>query len=795
MKHRVIALLALFVLMPFQNLSAWNKNNQEKPDSTLANQFNKKAIEAMHIIDTAEFYAQKALNLSLKLKFDKGIANAYNTMGIIAWKKNQYEKSISYYTKSLDIYRKTTLLQETSNTYGNIGLTYLHTGDFEAAIEHYKKSIEIRKQIDDKEGIANHYINIGAAYYYLGKYDKAVESFLNSVSFYEKINNKKGIADVYNNIGSLHIEQNNYARAIEYLNKSIAIDLELNDSASVAETYINIANLYLKTEKYQQALTLFQKSLNIELNKKNQRNTAYIYNNLGEVYSKLNNYDEALQCFLKAYHLNKEMSNKHNIAKNLINISRLNLLLANATSNPELKKSQFINAISYAQEALQIENSSNSIVTKNEAFKNLHEAYAGVFDFRNAYKYQQHYIETKDSLFNETKNKQIEELEGKYQNEKKEQEIKNQKLELAQKEGELKRKNAQRNASVLIALLSLGMIVFLIASIRQKKKTNQFVTEKNAELEQANEEIRAQRDEISQQRDIVTQQNEKIEQFPKSITDSISYAKQIQEALLPDQSLLRNYFTAHFVFYKPLSIVSGDFYWTTRLNIDSEEYIVIAVADCTGHGVPGAFMSMLGISFLNEIVQKHEIRSTDQILNELRSYIISSFKHESLLKKAISGEPVHHIARDGMDISLAMYHPKSMTLQFSGARNPLYLIRREAIKNVPDNVKTKRVEPYNLYEFPADKMPIALFYKMNPFTKTELKLKKGDLLYLFTDGFVDQFSDKHKGKFNRNGLKQLFLENAHFQLDEQSEKIENAFADWKGNSPQIDDVCIIGLCI
>lgn len=297
------------------------------------------------------------------------------------------------------------------------------------------------------------------------------------------------------------------------------------------------------------------------------------------------------------------------------------------------------------------------------------------------------------------------------------------------------------------------------------RELEQKVKERTLEISQQKEEIMTQRDEIEAQRDLVINQKEHIEEIFEELTSSIRYAERIQAAVLPSSEQMAEILGEHFIFFVPKDIVSGDFFWATRIR----ERIIFCIADCTGHGVPGAFMSMLGITFLNEIVRREEVTNAADVLNHLRDNIVDSLKQQ--------GRSMEQ--KDGMDISFCVIETDNQILQFAGANNPVYIIR-----------------DHELFELKADRMPIAIHERMSPFTLKEFKLEKGDCIYLFSDGYADQFgnSDSSSGglKFKYKPFKNLLTENSQKPMDEQKAIIEKIFYQWKGNLKQIDDVTVAG---
>lgn len=308
---------------------------------------------------------------------------------------------------------------------------------------------------------------------------------------------------------------------------------------------------------------------------------------------------------------------------------------------------------------------------------------------------------------------------------------------------------------VILALLLVSFLGYYIYRGYKIKK------EANIKLEEKNKTISLQKDEIEKQRDIAAAQRDQIGYQKRHIEDSIKYAKRIQTALIPSMEL----FSArleHFVLYKPLAIVSGDFYWVSA----SENPQVIISADCTGHGVPGAFMSMLGVTLLNEIVNGKHILSPEQIIENLRQGIIKS------LKQVAEEDSI----KDGMDIAVCVIDFEKNILWYAGANSPLYLVRGG-----------------ELTHYRADKMPVAIHYKMEPFNLHKIDLQKGDAFYIFSDGYADQFGGPNQRKFMSMQLRETLVAMSGMPMLKQGERLNQIFEEWMGDGPQIDDVSMIGV--
>ncbi|HIE16016.1 MAG TPA: DUF4154 domain-containing protein [Bacteroidales bacterium] len=387
--------------------------------------------------------------------------------------------------------------------------------------------------------------------------------------------------------------------------------------------------------------------------------------------------------------------------------------------------------------------------------------------------------------------------------------IKEQKQKLNKQLAKIKMQNLIIYLGILVIVLIILATLFIYRSYKIKKKTNKILKQKNEEILfqneqilQQKEEIEAQRDEIEAQKNIALAQRDEIALQKKEIIDSIHYAQRIQLAVLPPVKILENITkNNYFILNLPRDIVSGDYYWMINFN----EYSIVSAADCTGHGVPGAFMSMLGISFLNEIMNdtindSNHIPRANEILMKLRKKII-----KSLHQTGAEGEQ-----KDGIDMALYVINHKTNELQFSGANNPIYLIRNKPVptfktqinphefKYLYDGQEENRItyleaHSHFLLEIKGDKMPIGIHTDPNDFfTNHIVELEPNDTLYIFSDGFADQFGGEKNKKFKYKPMKKLLLSIQDKTMSEQKEILLNTFIDWKRNYFQVDDVLIIG---
>jgi len=593
------------------------------------------------------------------------------------------------------------------------------SGDYDQAVDYYLEAKKIFTDLKKVKALGTLFNNLGATYENMGKYEEAMSNLMEALAIYESINDLYSIAKTYVNLGLLYFRQEEYDKSLEFYNRSLQIKRSLNDQEGIALLYNNIAIVNYYTENYDSVRYYFQKAYDIYEREGNKRNQVMALSNLAEIYSVLGQKDKALESYFDVLKLEKELGEKAQVAKTYFLIGNL---YYNREETGEAK-SYFLRSLSTAKEV-------NALVDIKDACYSLAEVYKEENDYKSALEYFELYHTYHDSIFNAEKSKQIKEIETQYETRKKEQRIKI--LENEKIISDLRIKRQQ----FLIFSVILGLLIissFILVLFNRNKK------------------IRLANDKLSYQK--------------KQITDSIEYASKIQTAILPPDDYITQLITEHFIFYKPRDIVSGDFYWVTEKN----NKIVVAVVDCTGHGVPGAFMSMLGTAFLNEIVNSDFDQKANSILNQLRDYI----------KKSLHQTGKDDETKDGMDISLCIIDKNKGTLQFAGAYNSLFLISN----NKPLMIK-------------GDRMPIGIYMKeKDTFTNHEIDIQPGDMFYMFTDGYIDQFGGDNRRKFRIAPFRELLVAIHDKPMDEQKMILKTTFNQWKGQQEQIDDVLVFGFRI
>jgi len=644
------------------------------------------------------------------------------------------------FNKSISISREALSLSEQINyqlgiaiANNNIGYTLTDLGNFQEALEHYQISIELFKTLGEENREAIAYNDIAYIFQSQGLVEKAIENYIKSLKLLEKMDDKASLAACLNNIGLLYHDQNNYEKALEYYLEGLKVKEELGDERSIATSLNNIGSVYFSQQKYYEAKEYFFKSLGKRKKTNDKPGIAQSLINISGIYREQKQYDKALTYLLMSKDIQNEINNNVGLVNTLNSIGVIYELKGDARQ-----------AESYLEKAYNLSKTIASPELIKNASLSLSNHYRNTRNYEKAYRLLVEHHKMADSLINKENVQKIIQVGLQYEFEKKLHQAEVAQLEKNyQHEIEIKE---QRTITYSFGI-GLGALVILsiiiLKSLNDKKKANVLISQQKHEIEIKSHEL---------------------EESLISITDSVRYAKRIQEALLQAGKHISEKIPTHFVFFNPKDIVSGDFYWSYEKN----DSIYIAAADCTGHGVPGALMSMLGISFLNSINAEHDDLSPAEILNKLRDKIT----------KELGQTSQNVAARDGMDISLAKINLNNKTLEWAGANNNLWIINNNGLTEVK-----------------ADRQAVNYTENPVPFTNHQIQLNSEDKIYLFTDGFADQFGGPNGKKFMYKPFKELLINIYDKLMEEQEDILKNHFQDWKGDLEQVDDVCVIGVRI
>jgi tetratricopeptide (TPR) repeat protein len=708
--------------------------------------------------ENAMVLAKKALDLSTKIHFEKGVALVYKTIGIIHFYRGENDKAFEYFYKSLDTYKKSGDKSGVARSYVNIGVIYRSKQDYTNALKSYNDALEVFKETSDKEGIAVTYLNIGSIYHKQGNYKYALENYFKSREFFEQLQSKSELAKIYSNIGGVYASRNEKKEAKEYFDKAYKVYESIKDTLGMADVNNNVGFIHLSNKENKTdnilALSYFEKSLSLYTKIDLKDKMAMSYNNIGDAQNNLGYYDKAFESYNKSLEIFEGLEDSRGMAVSYSGIGEY-----------YYNKKNYKEAIKFLEESKKLVGDSDfeSLKLTSEL---LSSAYYEFGDYKKAVENHILFKNLNDSIFSKNNEKAITELSMQYEFDKQKKID-----EIAHKE-EIKRQNILIWSFTLGFVLMIVIAIVLIRGYRIKTRANKLLSaqkkeieSKNVELGQQNEEILAQRDEIESINEIVTEQRDIAVKAKKEITDSITYALRIQEAVLPHREMLMGKIPDYFILFRPRDIVSGDFYWMTEMS----GKIIIAAADCTGHGVPGAFMSMLGVSFLNEIVIKDKTTNANQILNSLRDKVIESLHQKDRETK------------DGMDISLTIIDPANKEIQYSGAYNSLYIISDSNTDKIINTIK-------------GDRMPIGIHMKEPlEFTNHTYKYKTGDSVYMMSDGYIDQFGGKEGRKLKIAKFQNLLLSIQNENMQKQKIVLNEFIETWMGDLKQIDDILVIGM--
>ena len=575
--------------------------------------------------------------------------------------------------------------EELAKSYYNVAVEYYNSTDFDKSIDYYNLTYKTNEQLGFKKINASLAEEIATVYENVYRYSKAIEYYNKSFSLYNELNDNKSASKIAQKIGDVNYISGNYIDAINNYKKSINIEQEIGSKTDISGKLNSIGISYFQAENFDEAIKYFQQSINIAEEIGNNAEKSMSLNNIGNVNYEYNNFNDALNFYSQSISLKKQIDYKKGIAITLHNIG-----------NVYKKLKQFDKSLQYFMQSSELAENTKDKELICENYFSLSGIYSSLKDCGKALDYYKLYASNKhfitrnlshDQLvdasfltnevdinekFNLLKNElHQQQILAKYESEKNSKEIafmsqqaKIHRLELIKKEQNL---NNQKILTVF-SLISLIIFIFLASMFYRQYKDKKTAYNR---LEEQNEEINIQKEEIETQRDLVIEQKEKLETIHSELTSSIRYAQRIQTAVLPTNEQMNLLFENNFVLYKPRDIVSGDFYWTTQITtMEHAPLLIVAVADCTGHGVPGAFMSILGISLLDEIVRKEQITTPNVILNKLRENIISSLQQKNIADNKQLSDNVY----DGMDIAICVINYEKMELQFAGANSPLYIV-------------------------------------------------------------------------------------------------------------------------
>lgn len=596
----------------------------------------------------------------------------------------------------------------------------------DSALMFAKKAIAYSGKKAFVQGLIDGYRLAGMAYYELGNYPEALRYEQMALKKCDPKEHLERKANILNNIANIHYELKDYNTALNYYQASLDICQKLEIKFGVSSCLGNMGNIYKKLKQVDAALKYYKKSLNIDKEIGNPRGYANSLGNIGQLYLDKKDFQQAIHYFNLSLHVRDSIGHTDGIAGSYLSLGNVYLELNDANK-----------ALDYFSRALSLAEESNSIDLQQTAYEGQYNCYRKMGRVNEALEAFEKSVALKDTITNEKRGDEINQLKTTYIIEQKESEYK------VQREKDKIKTDADKKQQRIILISSLiGVALMIVFSILIFKRYRHSI----------------------KQQHIIAQQKKLVETKNKEITDSINYAKRIQEAMLTSEQEFTKNFKKAFVLFRPKDIVSGDFYWV--IEEPGTNTVIFVLGDCTGHGVPGGFMSVLGINLMNEIVNEKRVYQPADILNLLRDRI----------KTALKQDGAEGTSRDGMDITIGKLNRDTNQFTYATANRMLYIY------------KDNKLERYT-----GNKMPVGYFEQEEKFVQYEVQLQKGNYIYFFTDGYVDQIGGDLGRKLKypnfEAALKKAVEEG--YPLDKNF--FDTVFTDWKKHHHQVDDVSLVGI--
>lgn len=694
-------------------------------------------------IEKTQLLAKKALDL-----FDKG----------------ELEQSLILSKSTLNACRKFDLLELEAHLLLNVGMIYRIQGDFQLALDYLSLSHERARALGmyNNQGAALN--QIGTIFRLQGNYSGALEHLFDALSAFQHCTDKVGVATVQNNIGIVYFYQGNFEKSLEYYLASFEFEKDRADEYGMCISYINIGEVYKMLKRYDEALDYYDKALALATKNEDKDPdgdlVGIIFNEIGSIYSLLDNYELSLNYLKKALSIFLKINNRQRLAESRINLAQL------AIKTNDLKQAEC-----YLMLALDDANSIPSLDLQSRAHKMLSTVYEAQHLNDKAFEHFKAHIHARDSIFNEDQMTRMVETEMLFQFDKKMQQAKfeQEAKDIIMRES-LKRQRLVRNFQLFALVILVIGSVYMYGAYKDKQRKNTqlqtqqvHILQKNKELLQNHEEIRQQRDEIEKQNIALEESQNIIKAKNDRVISSIEYAQTIQQAILPPRQNLLEYFPKHLVYNRPKDIVSGDFYWFSAM----DNLQLISVVDCTGHGVPGAFMSLIGYTLLNQIVIENKVIDPSKILMMMHKEV-----HELLNQNGIGRQ-----AYASMDISFAVIDRDKKIITFAGAGLPLYVVNDGEASIIKGDI-------FSVGGYQRDS-----HWK---FDNHEINITPELSIYLTTDGYLDQMNPELK-KFGRKQFLQMLEDVNQMECEQRKEYFHKSFEAHKGKHEQLDDVCVLGI--
>lgn len=572
-----------------------------------------------------------------------------------------------------------------------------------------------------------------------GDIKSTIDKLTQAIAIFEKNNEKKGLAKAYSLKSVALGRLNKNIESLDYLLKAKTIFIEINDAEGIANTLTNIANTYCDLDlplKGLEALTEYKK-----LNIPRSGREFYFEVSSGNIYFKLGNYVEAINHYKNCTQIAQEFK--------MLDSEITGLTL---TAECYKKLNNLIAAKSFYTKAIDLSKQNKLIVEESEALKGIISVYEDEEDFKNAFYSLKHSKAIDDTIFTIEKIKSITDIESKLTITEKEKIIAEQNLSI--EKDKVESASLKNKLAYLFAGLAIVIFAFILLFYNNRKTKKLFTL------------IEKQKAEVEFQKEIIEIKN-------KDLMDSIVYARHIQGSMLPSDKTMQDLFKEYFVLYKPKDVIAGDFYWTEVI----ENKAVLVVGDCTGHGVPGALVSVVACNALSRAVKEFKLNDPALIFDKVNELMQETFSKSD------------YEVNDGMDGAICLFDYVNMKLHIAAAHNPIWITTPTLKTEFWD-------ETWVLSQISADKQPIGRFNeKIVPFQSKTISIQKGEMIYFFTDGYADQFGGPKGKKFKNKQFQELIISISKLPLEEQKEQLDISIENWRGKLDQVDDILVVGIRI
>lgn len=765
----------------------------------------------------AATYFQKALNTAKQANQALIEADASNLLGIAYRRLGKYGPALNSYRQSLQIATKLNNQRLIAKYLVNIGITYRQISSYNKALENYLKALKLLEKLGNQPLTARTLNNIGNVYHNLKDHNEAIKYYLRALEIQKR---KRSIILLLGNLGSAFVELKKYDQALEYYQKALEASANAKYSPGIASALIGIGSIYQSLEQYEKALAYPKKALKYH-KKTDTEGLMNSYQMIGDIYKDLNKYDSAIVYSKAALEKAIQLKNQRTSLEIYKLLTKLHLQLNQSTAAQgyfrkylevldkefeddkikEVNKLKIVYETDKKAQQLQLKNKEYVLLLKENEIQQLALSQAELARLAKEKKLK--------ILVQQRKLQNVELARQRLvsKNEQKRTALLRKQGQIHEMEAKRQKENSQyqrtiRNFSLAGIACLFIFLALLFVRYRQNQRSNQQLREKNIEIETqrdqinthrieletmndelkySNEDIQNKKAEIEAQRDLLSSAidelsttNKELNHSQSKIIDSIRYASRIQSAVLSSSLLLNKIFPDSFILFKPRDIVSGDFYWFA----ERDHLKIVIAADCTGHGVPGAFMSVLGTTLLNQIIKEENVTTPVNIVRELDIRLQETLHVTEHTKELQPTSNNKERLPDGMDIAILTIDTEQKQVLYAGAKNHLYLVSNGEFK-----------------EIKASSSSLGYSYFRKNFTQTAYDYQAGDTFYISSDGYQDQFGGKTKNgkKFMRANFKRLLHKVSPLPMTYQYQKLDETIEDWKGKHKQTDDILVIGV--